>query len=141
PAGDAAALLAALDKLGDEEERARRVAVGLKRAQLFDWRDSARAYAETLTDVATRLRAGALAPPSPLWAMLRGEQQRNQDDLAALRARAGGRAKTGLTGVLARSPLRPALFHARGWLLRRLPTSAIPAARRAWRVLMGVRTE
>ncbi len=139
--GNVEGLRAALDRQADDNQRSLQIAIGIEQAQRFSWSAAGEAYARTMRDTADAIRVGTIERPSPLWQTLRAEQARNQAEIAEMRRHWRIRATGGLTSALARSPLRPALFAARGWLLERLPAGAIPAARRAWRVLMGVRTE
>lgn len=153
-AGDAALYVApdddrsmarALDEIINSVTRAKLAAAGLERAKQFSWQRSAERYASVLRETMDQLQAGRIARPSPVWAQMRREQQRNQADILRAAQRPGASARDvfdrahGLTSPIARSALRGPAFAMRGMLLRTLPVWAVPTARRAWRVLMGVK--
>ena len=143
--GDDRSMARALDEVIDPATRTRLIAAGLERAALFSWPNAAAGYASVLRETIDQVRSGAIARPSPVWAQMRREQQRNQADIIRALQRPGSSAREahhrayGLTSPIARSALRGPAFAMRGMLLRTLPVWAMPAARRAWRVLMGVK--
>lgn len=138
--GDAEGLRAALDRQLEPDARAAQIAAGVAHARGFNWEASAARYATALTQLAERVARGEMAPPSRLWRVLRAEQQSSQAMVEKLSAELPN-AMPGLNSWLARSPLRSMMFAVRARLLKALPASLAPTARRGWRVLMGVRVQ
>lgn len=116
----------ALDLATDVAARAAAIERGQARAGAFSWRASAERYADVLLKAAQ----DAPAPPA-LWRELREEQARQQERAEAMSARL----ENGLQRRAARH-LRRELFQVRTVLARRLPSWAMPLARRVWRWLM-----
>lgn len=142
---DDASMLSALSLVVEGQQRERLIALGLKRARQFSWRASAARYEAVLGEVLKGLREGAIPNPPCLWRDFREEQRRNQTQILRALARVPQRhtqphqLHSGLTSALARSALRSPAFAVRGVLMKVLPGWAMPAARRAWRVMMGVK--
>lgn len=132
-------MTAALDRVVASGERERLIALGLKQAAQFSWARAAAQYAAMFDETIAALNDGEIAKPSPMWRTVRDEQRHNQAEITRAQRDVGKRT-FGLTSLIARSSLRGPAFAVRGALLRTLPPWAMPAARRAWRVLMGVKT-